>query len=296
MNKLSDNRMLFALVSGITIFAVSVLVGWIFFGILQSTAQVTVQNWSLGGAIAGFAFSAILLTSITFQFYKQVTADELSKYRDQIAELQSKLIRGAPTPPGHSIEVDEKHKLVFSRPERWLPRQGILYQFIEKQVERQGETVANFVVSYQSKEDLKLFYKNLEGLKVTATNNGKLESFQLIDIKKTDVDKLYEDRLQGEVQLGLMTVQAQFGSYENVNLTKEFILVDGIKSLKAVLSYTIAADGSKKQKINLCQCFIFIYVPNLEALYSFTFTDSEEKYLNSSEVFNGIIASIRFLP
>ncbi len=266
------NRMLFSLISGIVIFAVSTSVAYVFFNILESSAEASLQNWKLGGAFAGFVFTASLLTSITFQFYKQMTTDQISKYRDQIQELQAKLVKGAPRPEGYTIEVDEKHKLVFSRPEEWLPKAGILYQFVES---RPPDLLpANFNVVYQGKHDLSDIYKALK-----------------LDPDNVDVNKLYDNIVGANIEF----LKSAIPLYEDGTLTKEFIVVDGIKSLKSTHSYTcLSANG--KDKMRMCQCAVCTYVPRLNALYQFTFSDNEEDYLKSSEVFNNVIQSIRFLP
>lgn len=228
------------------------------------------------GAIAGFAFSATLLTSIVFQFYKQITADEVTKYRDQVMELQSKLVRGAPCPEGFVIEVDERHKLILSRPESWSNLGGFLYQYIQKQGSRVGG--ANFNVIYQGKDDLDQYLAQLH----------KGAKFGVSDLTKLDVDKLYDYC----VDLNLQNLE-NVPNYKSENTTREYILVDGIKSLKATHTYNAAFDGINEHKI--CACMVFTYVPRLIALYVFTFTDMVENYLKSTEIFNNVILSIRFL-
>jgi hypothetical protein len=272
MKGFADKGMTFALISGIVIFAVSTIVAAIFFGILESSAEATLQNWKLGGAIAGFAFSAILLTSITFQFYKQVTANDVNKYRDQVIELQSKLIRGAPCPDNYVVEVDERHKLVLSRPEAWLPKEGILYQYVEK---KPGDAMpANFNVVYQNKNDLADMYKQL--------NLGPFNA------DKINSENLYEAIINASV----VFTQAMFADYSKGNITKEFIFVDELKSMKVTHSYSGTIGTAK---VNMCQCSVFTYVPRIKAMFQFTFTDNSEDYLKSSEVFNNVISSIRFL-
>ncbi len=249
----------------------SIIVAYVFFSILESSAQATLQNWKLGGAFAGFVFTASLLTSITFQVYKHMTTDRIDTFREQIQELQSKLIRGAPRPQGYVIDIDERHKLVFSRPEKWLPKEGLLYQYISN---KKLEFKANFNVIYTSETDLCDLFDQL-----------KLGKFDSVNV---DLEKLYDIFAQGNIR-GLEPFQA-----ENVSETKEFILVDDIKSLKQIISYTLPNPIGTDIK-NLCAAAIYSYVPRLKALYQFTFSDSKENFLESSEVFNNVIRSIRFL-
>ena len=59
-------------------------------------------------------------------------------------------------------------------------------------------------------------------------------------------------------------------------------------SMKLTITYTT-------NKKRLCQTGVTTYVPRLNALFSFTFSALEETYTKSSEVFNNVITSIRFL-
>src|SRR5271169_1662071 len=107
-----------------TIVGLSLLVAFVTFGLLKSSAQADIRGYKLGGAIAAFAFTAGLLTSAFFNVYRLLTADQLKEYAKRIEELQAKLIRGAPCPAGYTIDLDEKHKFVFARPGNWQPKEG----------------------------------------------------------------------------------------------------------------------------------------------------------------------------
>lgn len=268
------NIMIFALISGVIILGASISVAYISFNILESSAEASLQNWKLGGAFAGFVFTASLLTSIIFQFYKQMTTDRIATYREQIQELQTKIIKGAPCPQGFTIEIDEKHKFVFIRPQKWLPLNGVLYQYYEKRTS--DIFFANFNVIYQSEEDLSNIYEPL-----------KLGKF---DPSNVDIDKLYDSILVSNITL----LKTLLPICENESLSKEFILVDDIKSLKWIFTYTVLQPNGK-DKIILCQSGVYTYVSRLNALYEFTFSDNKENYLKSSEVFNTVVRSIRFL-
>lgn len=266
--------MTFALILGVIVLGMSIFVAFISFTILESSAEASLQNWKFGGAFAGFVFTASLLTSIILQFYKLMTADRIATYRDLIQELQTKLIKGAPCPQGYTIELDEKHKLVFTRPQNWLPLKGILYQYLEKRTSDRSN--ANFNVTYQSKDDLSNFYEQ--------SNLGKF------DPANVNVAKLYDI----VTELNVDILKNVLPLYENDSLSKEFILVDSIKSLKWILTYT-TLQSNGKDKIRMRHSAVYTYIPRLNALYAFTFCDSEEDFLKSSEVFNTVVRSIRFL-
>jgi len=246
-------------VSSLAIIVVlSLLVAWVTFGLLQSSAQADVRGYKLSGAIAAFAFTAGLLISSFFNVYRLLTADQLKEYAKRIEELQAKLIRGAPCPPGYAIDLDEKHKLVFARPGSWQPQEGILYQYVE-QAKPNDPIKANFNVVYRD---------------VTVELGDKFDPAQAFD-----VDELYESALD--------TVAAKIPGA----MTKEYITVDGFKSVKYINTYPLPQDKS----VNLRQSGVMTFIPRMKALYVFTCTDDEKDYLASSAVFNTVIASIRFL-
>ncbi len=273
--------MIFALIAVTVIVALSAFIGYVFFSILSSSAEASLQNAKFSGAFAGFFITASLLSTLTFQFYKQMTADQVSKYRDQIQELQTKLVKGAPCPEGYVIEVDEKRKIVFSRPGEWLPKLGILYQFVEKSP--LGMFAANFNVFFQGLPDLPDLYRQY-----------KLGEF---NPDKFEVSKLYDDLTAANVADAKGVFLNSGMPYENEALTKEYVDVDEIKSMKATLAYTTVV-GSEKDatKLRIFQCFVITYVPRLKGVFMVTFSDNEEDYLKSSEIFNKVIGSIRFLP
>jgi hypothetical protein len=264
-----NNRMKFALISGCIILGMSIFVAYISFNILGSSAEASLKNWKFGGAFAGFIFTASLLTSIIFQIYNHLTTDRTTKFQEKILELQSKLIKGAPCPEGYEIDIDEKHKLVFARPEDWLPKGGILYQY------KGQKTFADFAVHYKSEKDLSDQFK--------------------FDSGNVDFDALYMRMANLETLKEGITKGTPGAILENESLINETILVDELKSLKFIFSYTLSIPDLGFIKAKIRQLGVITYVPRLKAVYAFAFTDIEQNFLKSSEVFNNVIKSIRFL-
>ena len=269
-----SKRMGYAILLVIIIAIVSGIIAYISFNILESSAEVKLQNWKAGGAFAAFIITFFVLTSVALQIYKQITSDKIDQYREQIQELQSKLIKGAPCPDGYIIDLDEKYKLVFARPNNWTPLNGLLYQYVNRV--GPGNFDENFNVIYRNREDISDVY--------TRCGFG---SFDPSNIKK---DELFENMLKLEE----IVFKGNFYSFEDYNISKEYINVDGIKSVKTVLTYAyVLTEGA--DKIRLCQVMVLTYIDRLNALYQFTFSDSEEEFFKTSEIFNTVISSIRFL-
>lgn len=247
------------------VFLISIFIAYISFNILGSSAEAKIQNWKIGGAFAAFVLTALLLTSIILQFYERITSDKTETLREQVYELQNKLIRGATCPTGFVIDIDEKHKIVFARPSAWTPRNGILYYYVNK-IEN-DKFNENFNVIYRNKEDLKPIYE-----------------FLGLDTNNVFSEDLYENIIKYEIS----SLNEIIGKIDST--LKEFIIIDGMKSLKTSISYLVKASD-----IRLCQSIIITYVPKLQAVYQFTFSDNEEDYQKTSEIFNTVIMSVRFL-
>lgn len=236
----------------------SLLVSWITFGLLDSSATAEIRGYKLGGAIAAFAFTAALLFTAFHNVYRLITADQ--EYVKKIAELEAKLIKGAPCPPGYSIEIDERHKLVFARPTNWKPWEGYLYKYVEPP-RSPGRFVANCDVRYRPLSEL-------------------LHTDEDLDPSKPHMlVPFYE-------QIAQKTTSKFPGS-----TTQEYIEVDGLKSLK----YTNTRPVQGDKPYSVCISGVVVYVPKQAAVYFFTFGDDSSGYLTSSEVFNSVIGSVRFL-
>lgn len=271
-----EKRFFFSIVSGIVILSVSLFVAFICFKLLASSAEGTLKGWKLGGAFAGFVFTASMLTSIVFQFYKQMTGEQVEEYRQLVQELQAKLIKGAPCPDGFTVDIDERHKLVFARPETWIPQGGLLYQYVNKC--KTGHIPANFNVVYLSDEDLKEYYPENPGIKIGAS----------------DLNELYKRVIDSQITI----LGQSFPAYEHHNLTQEYTTVDAMKCVKYTHQFSYSAaqpDNNAPVKVSVCQTRLFSYVPRLKGLFVFTFSDDSHEYLTSSEVFNSVISSIRYI-
>jgi hypothetical protein len=129
--------------------SISLVIGFIFFLVIGSTAEGEVLGVQVSGGIAGF----VVVFALLFNSYKQSQSSsefvrdlqrrleakdqelnrkrELEKLQEQNSELQAKLIRGAPCPLGFSIEVAERERIVFARPDVWSPRGGQIVDLME---------------------------------------------------------------------------------------------------------------------------------------------------------------------
>ena len=122
-----DRGKLTDLIAVVVIAIVGLLSAYITFGVLQSQADAKIQGYSVGGAIAGALVTMSVLASVYGQFRKSSTETEELRSRNE--ELQQKLIRGAPRPPGFDTQVDERQRIVLALPRNWQPRGGVVFDF-----------------------------------------------------------------------------------------------------------------------------------------------------------------------
>ncbi len=272
--------MAFALIAATIIIIISLFVAYVCFNILDSSAQANLKEWKLGGAFAALIFTASVLTTMVLQFNRTMTKDQVEELQNQLAdekeksnhlimELQSKLIRGAPTPDGFTIDVDERHKLVFARPINWIPINGLLYNYVETNLHSNFN--ANFNVIYQSVDEIAKFYK--------------LAKWGDFDASNPNIEDIYLKVADATIEV----MKPILSPASAPNISDERIFIDNLKSLKRNCIY----EDTKGSKLHFIGAYI--YVPRLKALYEFTFTDSEENFLKSSEIFNNVLSSIRFL-
>ncbi|MFZ0751442.1 MAG: hypothetical protein WAM70_18910, partial [Pyrinomonadaceae bacterium] len=127
---------------------VGLLTAYVTFGVLKSQAEGEFQGYQLGGAIAGAIVSWSMLASVYLQIRK--SSGELQELRERNEELQQKLIRGTPRPPGFEIELAEQQKLVLARPKEWERRGGIIFDFVlpDERLQAKDNFPARFLCSF----------------------------------------------------------------------------------------------------------------------------------------------------
>jgi hypothetical protein len=98
----------------ILIAALGLVSAYVCFKVLDSSASGQFQQYSVGGAIVGAIISWGILTSMYLQVRK--SSGELVDLRRQVADLEKKLLRGAPRPKDFETEVAERQRIVLARP------------------------------------------------------------------------------------------------------------------------------------------------------------------------------------
>jgi hypothetical protein len=296
----ANRTMAWALASGAVVILLSSGVAYLTTGILDSSTSGKLRGWSLEGGIAAFGFTFLLLSNLIFQLYKEMSRERAEDYLKQIQELQSKLIRGAPQPEGYLIDIDEHHKLVFARPEKWVPNGGLLYQYVAPEATRTDLVPASFNVYFETAKDLERAYD------ISPRELGRKSG-----LSASGLEELYGKVIRGLREWFPKIVEG----YSLEGLAQEYLLVDGLKSVRYTHTYSKilptppppspapsasaepAEDAGPVEPVTatITQVGIAIYQPRRAVMFTFTFTDDAEDFLSSSEDFNRIVSSIRFL-
>jgi len=258
--------------------------------------------------------SAGVLTSIYLQVRK--SSDEVKTLRNRNLELQRKLLRGAPRPLGFETEISERERIVLARPGEWQPSGGIIfdYQLPPDTLPTEDRFPPQFRVTYQPIEEDK--------------DNRRSKH---PDVEQTQYYVSVQNNLEGllDDHEGVLDKYASWQSY-----SAEYISLGGdtqpIKSLKFIAHEYVHVDikppdrmhtrsavrwrpitkGEYDSKANgknasapqlrafdteIIYVFVVCYCQQLNTIYHFHFWDDMHSFVASSEQFNQIINSVRFL-
>ena len=283
----------------------ALIVAYVTFGILNSQADAEIQKYSLGGAIVGFLITFSTFIS-TYTQFRRSSLDVQELYR-QISELQNKLMKGAPKPSSEFIiESDERQRIVLARPEKWECAGGVIFDYEIplcnltreedvfpahfrvsfkpiKDSEKPEEYYMHYIEKIKNKKSvageectneyiyLGGEYDNIKSLKIIAKQYAKckLEVDPWTGIQKHDEIPITKD----EYERGLMESHKKFEKSPNSK-----------QKNKSIEKY-----------LELLQIVIVCYHEKLNNIFYFEFIDDSPDFIASSEKFNQIINSIRFL-
>ncbi len=262
--------------SGLTIvvaLVLSLLTAVILFRFMESSAEATIQDWKFGGAFAGFLATFFVVTGAMPNMFKLFTEDEIRKYTDRIQELELKVLKGAPCPPGFVGELDEWHRISFVRPAEWTDwKPNPIYVF--NQPVSEGAFQTNLNVCLYGADDIRGWYRQLD--------------WGEFDPERVELNELYDkcyELSKTSLETGL-DVKVESGSL------KEYITVNEIKSLRFLHSFEV--EGSMVRKTMVRQCGLFVWMSDRKSLLEVTFSDAADSFTSSSEAFNKIVSSVRF--
>jgi hypothetical protein len=305
---------LFDLVAVILIAGTGLATAYVTFGLLQSQASAEGQGYSVGGAIAGALITMSLLASVYAQFRKSST--ELDELRNRNEELQHKLIRRAPRPPGFDTEVDERQRIVLAAPRNWAPRGGVIFDFDLAQTEmKQDDLVpARFWLSYSLvttiTDPAEMFYENYRDSVGSATQvathtseyiyvggeQGAAKSLKIIAHEYALATK-HIDPLTGSVSYSWNAVPKD--DYDAELKKENDKRRDGVSATQGTAndssSTTGLTPGLAHRPVMLSRMRVLCYHNALQRIFQFDFIDDLKDFANSSTTFNQLLDSVRFL-
>ena len=294
---------------------VGLLVAWVTFGILNSQAQGQFQGYQVGGAAAGFCVTFLLLTSFYLKVRK--ASNEPRELRERIEELQHKLLRGSPRPPGFEVEISEQQKIVLARPGGWQKRGGVMFDFQLVHTEKGDNYPARFIGSYVPITDAyrelgmnefyRIFVENIrrnklnsylrceyvfiggespgvKSIKVIASQYMRLEFYQnpFGGKPKLEAFQIPEDEYKSNKQSSSNSSVAQTPADNDNGSTGRQVPLDGHVPLEIAFA-------------EISHLFVACYHEDLQTVFFFEFMDDERNYFESSQIFNRVLNSTRFL-
>ena len=324
-------------VTNTTIIVVIVTIGlaaaYVLFGVLSSGASGEFQGYSVTGAIAGF----VVVETLLFAAYQQLRKSDEADLQKRIEELQQKLIRGAPRPQGFETEVSERERIVLARPQGWLPKGGIIFNFRAPLTDeqkgltfsvRQRKIPAEFQCSYERIPE--------EYFKQHAKNDVAEEFYrnfmQRVEDSRQDPDGYIQALYSERVLLGdpiqptksLKIVSKEYGrividsmntrllsrddafQWESTSSSEftELSSNNGQEESSAFVDGQQEGDEQYKKDeepnatvlpVEVMHASISCFHTGLKTIYYFDFWDDPVDFAQSSEKFNQILSSVRFL-
>lgn len=299
----------------IVIFAlIGLLVAWVTFGVLKSEAQGQFQGYQVGGAAAGFAVSFMLLTS----FYLKVrrASNEPRELQERIEVLQQKLLRGSPRPIGFEVEISDQQKIVLARPEKWHRRGGMMFDFEVSEMAPGDDYPARFTclfvpITDRYKElEMDNFYKTFkENIKNNERNYYPSSEFIFIggESQRTKCIKViagqymrlefYKNSYGGKDRMEAFPVtEDEFR--KNANPSVPANAKPAVDQNQSMTTEECRVSGRVPKRVaytKVSHMFVACYKQDLKNVYFFEFMDDEEHFVESSEIFNQVLNSTRFL-
>ena len=305
---------------------VGLFVAFVTFGILNSQAQGQFHTYQVGGAIAGALVSTSLLASLFLQIRKssnepeklreQIEANQ-QKFREQIEVLQQKLLRGSPCPLGFIAEISEQQKIVLARPEKWHKRGGMMFDFEMVDMRQDDHYPARFTCSFvpitPEYAELKMdgfydvfeknirdnpfnFYPRCEYIYIGGDAHGR-KSIKLIAGQHVRLE-FYENPYGGKNRMESSLVSEReytknAGSSALAANAESSVERNGLTTSQEVRVNGRAPVDTKWVKIS--HMFVACYREDLRKVFFFEFMDDEKDFGRTSEIFNQVLTSTRFL-
>lgn len=285
------------------------------FGLFQSSATVQSDVYSLGGAFG----AAVVSWSILIPFYNRsrnstvtnyagatAAAQELERLQRENAKLKSKLTRSVRRPAGWEIEVDERLQVALARPSGWV-RRGVIFDFQEDPHDRQKRDdlfPMEFKVSYGLKPD---GYPDADRYYAWFRDRWYDDKSNRPWMDSYTVEYVYVGGEQSKVK-SLKIISDCFAEiptdeaepYVNWDYVKRDVFEEGLKASLSNIASSSAQDvlpdtGRQIRYARIRKTMIVCYHQELDHVYFFEGIDNVDDFTTSTETFNDILDSVRFL-
>jgi hypothetical protein len=321
----NKDKIIDAIIVGV-IALIGIFTAVVTFGILKSQAQGEIGPYQVGGAIAGALVSWSLLASLYLQIRKssnepeklreQIKAEE-QKFQEQIGVLQQKILRGSPCPAGFIAEISEQQKIVLARPEKWHKRGGMMFDVEMVEMKQDDQYPARFTCSFVPitsdyeklgmdgfydvfEENIRLnpynYYTRCEYIYIGGDQYHAKKSIKLIARQHMRLE-FYANPYGGKNRMESSVVSEReytkhtgSAAPPNAGASDES---DGLRTSQEVR--VNGRDPVEVKYVEISHMFVACYREELKKVFFFEFMDDEKDFGRTSEIFNQVLTSTRFL-
>lgn len=306
---------------------IGLLVAWVTFGILNSQAQGQFEGYQVGGAAAGFLVTFIVLITYYLKvrsasnepekLREQIDANQ-QKFQEQIGVLQQKLLRGSPCPSGFIAEISEQQKIVLARPEKWHKRGGMMFDVEMVEMTKDDNYPARFTCAFvpitPEYEKLKMdgfydvfeqnirenpfnYYPRCEYIYIGGDSYHAKKSIKLIAAQHMRLE-FYENPYGGKNRMESSVVSEREYTKNPVSPAAPPNAEASVEPNGLTTSQEVRVNGRapvEVKYVKISHMFVACYREELRKIFFFEFMDDEKDFGRTSEIFNQVLTSTRFL-
>lgn len=322
----NKDKIIDAIIVGV-IALIGIFTAVVTFGILKSQAQGEIGPYQVGGAIAGALVSWSLLASLYLQIRKssnepeklreQLQADQ-KRFQEEIGVLNQKLLRGSPCPEGFIAEISEQQKIVLARPEKWHKRGGMMFDVEMVEMTPGDNYPARFTCSFVPitpdyeklkmdgfydvfEENIRLnpynYYTRCEYSHYGGDRHQAKKCIKLIAGQHVRLE-FYANPYGGKNRMESSVVSEREYAKNTVSPAAPPNAEASVEPDALTTSQEFLVNGRapvEVRYVKISHMFVACYREELKKIFFFEFMDDEKDFGRTSEIFNQVLDSTRFL-
>lgn len=280
------------LTSIIVIFICSLTAAFVTFRFLESTAAYNETGITVGGALAGFIITFIVLWRSFHTFAQELGQAETEKLREQVTNLRNQLLRQDPPPPGYRRVVNEDYKVVMHVPSDWVLGESNFMTLFAPLAHAPAGFMPNIVfhrkpaisvyreLEHNKKvEALRREFGDKEDGELNARVNQLVVEFQ----KHRDDPRREEEKMERILELAAENIRSAFKLIGVVERTE----VSGCPAIRCLVTNPVNE--------NVNSLATYVYVEASGNIYDVSLTAFPETIGDYSAAYNKVLGSMKFI-